>query len=126
VSALGDEIMAIQRLMVLNAVALAASISSSYAGPCSAEIERMQARIDTELGARASAGPGARESAGALGHRQPTPGSIAAAEEKLGEVSATKVETATQAIARARAADSAGDRSACEQALADVERVIGP
>jgi hypothetical protein len=86
----------------------------------------MQVRIDTELGARASAGPGAREGGAALTHRQPTPGSIAAAEEKLGEVSATKADTAMQAMARARAADTAGDKSACEQALADVKGVIGP
>ena len=114
------------RLIVFSAVAVAASISTAHAGPCSPEIDRMQTRVDARLAAKAATGPSAKESTEALVHRQPTPGSIAAAEEKLGEVSATKVETATQAIARARAADSAGDRSACEQALADVERVIGP
>ena len=29
-------------------------------------------------------------------------------------------------MVRARAADSAGDKTACDQALADVERVLGP
>jgi hypothetical protein len=56
---------------------------------------------------------------------QPTPRSIAAAEERLGEVSQKAVEAARQAMVRARAADSAGDKNACEQALADVQRAIG-
>jgi hypothetical protein len=86
----------------------------------------MQARIDAKLEAKAASGPAARESAGALMNRQPTPGSIAAAEERLGDLSAQATEVAAQALSRARAADSAGDRSACEQALADVQRAIGP
>ena len=52
----------------------------------------------------------------------PTPGSIAAAEEKLGNLSSENVGAIQQAIARARAADSAGDKDACEPALADVQR----
>lgn len=111
--------------MILDAAALAASMSVSYAGPCSPEIDRAQAVIDGRLEARAAAGPRARESTSATMHHQPTPGSIAAAEERLGELSPQKTEAAEQAMARARAADSAGDQSACEQALADVERAIG-
>jgi hypothetical protein len=59
-------------------------------------------------------------------HRQPTPGSLAAAESKLGEVSSHTVEVVAAAMARARKADLANDKSACEQALADVQRAIGP
>jgi hypothetical protein len=118
--------MGIQRLAVLSAAALVASISSGHAGPCTQEIDGMQVRIEAKMGARAAAGPTARESTGALLNRQPTPGSIAAAEERLGEVSAQTVETVTRAMARARAADSAGDKSACEQALAEVQRALGP
>jgi hypothetical protein len=121
----GDKIMAIRHLMILNAAALAASMSVSHAGPCSPEIDRAQAVIDARLGAIATAGPQAQESTSATMHHQPTPGSIAAAEERLGELSRQKTEAAEQAMARARAADSAGDKSACEQALADVERAIG-
>jgi hypothetical protein len=86
----------------------------------------MQARIDAKMGQKAAAGPAARESTAATTHRQPTPGSIAAAEEKLGEVSAQTAEAIARDMARARAADSAGDNSACERALADVQRAIGP
>jgi hypothetical protein len=114
------------RLFVLGAIAFAASMSVSYAGPCSDQIDSMQARIDAKLEAKAAAGPTAREGVGAGMSDQPTPRSMAAAEEKLGEVSAQTVNAVRQAMLRARAADSAGDKNACEQALADVSRAIGP
>jgi hypothetical protein len=117
--------MSIQRLLAAS-VALLASTPASYAGPCSHEIDRVQAQVDARLEAKAAAGPAARESTAATMNRQPTPGSIAAAEERLGEVSPQKVEAVAAAMARAREADSAGDKSACEQALADAQRAIGP
>jgi len=114
------------QMIIRNAMALAASMSTCQAGPCSVEIDRVQARIDAKLEARAAGGPLARESTAALLHRQPTPGSIAAAEEQLGEFSDEAVSTVAQGMERARAAESAGDTQACERALSDVERVIGP
>jgi hypothetical protein len=117
--------MAIQRLSVLSAVIVVALTSSSYAGPCSGEIERMQASIDAKLNAKAEKGASEKESPGALMHRQPTPGSIAAAEQKLGEASAKTSDAVAQAMARARAADSAGDKNKCEEALAEAGRAIG-
>jgi hypothetical protein len=72
--------MTIWRLLVLSAATLAASTMAGYAGPCSNEIDRMQARINARVEAAATTGPSAPESPGALLHRQPTPGSIAAAE----------------------------------------------
>jgi hypothetical protein len=84
----------------------------------------MQARIDARLGADAARGPSATEGNAALTHRQPTPGSVAAAEKKLGDLSARRAAAFTQIMARARAADSGGDKSACEQALAEVERAM--
>jgi hypothetical protein len=118
--------MTIRRLVVLNVVVFSVSTSACYAGPCSHEIDRMQARIDARLEAKAATGPGATESAGALIHRQPTPGSIATAEERLGEMSAQKSAAVAQAMARAREADLAGDQGACERALAGVQSAIGP
>jgi hypothetical protein len=115
-----------QRLLVLSFAALAASVSGSYAGPCSQEIDRVQAQVDAKLEAKTAAGPAARESPAALLHRQPTPDSIAAAEGKLGDISSQTVEAIVSAMARAREADHAGDQAACEQALADVQRAIGP
>jgi hypothetical protein len=118
--------MNIQRLLMASTAALAASIPVSYAGPCSNEIDHMQAEIDAKLERKATTGPAAPESTDATMNRQPTPGSIAAVEERLGEVSPQRAAAVAQAMARARAADSAGDKSACEQALADIQRAIGP
>jgi hypothetical protein len=118
--------MAKKPLIALSAAAIAASISAAQAGPCSPDIDSMQSRVDARLEAKAAAGPSAKESTDALTHRQPTPGSIASAEEKLREMSAQTVAAVKQSLERARAADSAGNKSACEQALAEVQRLIGP
>ena len=118
--------MATKQSIALCAAAIAASLSSAYAGPCSPDIDSVQARIDARLEAKAAAGVGAKQSTDALTHRQPTPSSIASAEEKLREVSAQTVAAVKQAMERARAADSTGDKKGCEQALAEVERLIGP
>lgn len=96
------------------------------AGPCSFEIAAMQTRLNARLGAKAAAGPSAPESVGALRHHQPTPGSIAAAERGLDEISGEKGKIIKEAMARAREADRTGDKAACEQALDEIERVIAP
>lgn len=121
-----ENVMTAPRLLVFGALALAASISASYAGPCSDQISNMQARIDAKLEAKAAAGPTARQGVGAGMHAQPTPRSVGSAEVALGQVSPETFDTVRQAMLRARAADSAGDKNACEQALADVQRAIGP
>jgi hypothetical protein len=116
--------MSIQRSLAVCVVALAASMSASFANPCSQEIDRVQATIDAKLEAQAAAGRFARESTAATLHRQPTPGSIAAAEVGLGDISPEKVQAVEALMARAREADRAGDQSACEQALAEVQHVF--
>ena len=108
----------------LVSVAVALFATSTHAGPCSPEIARIQSLLDTRLEAKAASGPTGQESAGALMHRQPTPGSIAAAEERLGDLSPQTTAIVAQALVRARAADDAGDKHACEQALADVQRAV--
>ena len=124
--AIGGTVMSFQLFLVASAAALAASMSAGYAGPCSHEIDRVVAEINAKLEAKAAAGPSARESTAATTHRQPTPGSLAAAETRLGDVPSQKVEAVAAAMARARKADHAGDQSACEQALADVQSALGP
>jgi hypothetical protein len=113
------------RLLVL-AAALAASTDAVYAGPCAQEIGRMQARVDAKLEVAARKGPTARETTAATDHRQPTPDSIAAAEAKIRDISPRTVDVIETGMARARNADLAGDKGACEQALADVGRAVGP
>ena len=110
---------------MLAAAALAASMSAAYAGPCLTEITQVQDQIDTLMDAKASGGAAAPESTAATMHRQPTQSSVAAAEVAVGELSPEKVTAVKAAMARAREADGAGDKSACEQALADVKRLLG-
>lgn len=119
--------MKITRMTAASLVAFAASISASVAGPCSSEIDAMVARIDAALEAKAGTGATAKEQAVVAGrHVQPTPRSLAGAEQKLGDISLETIELVKQAMARARAADSAGDDIACKQALTEVRRAIGP
>jgi hypothetical protein len=108
------------------ATILAASVGAAHSGPCAAQIDRMQARFDTKLASAAGKGPTARESVAATDSRQPTPDSIAAAEARLGDLTPRTVEEIESGMARARKADAEGNRAACEAALAEVQRAIGP
>jgi len=116
----------ILRLLVPTVAALALSATASAAGPCTQRIAQVQAQIDAKLAANAATGPAAPESPGALLSRQPTPGSIAAAESKLGELSQEVTAAIAAGMARAREADLAGNQSACEEALAEVRTALGP
>lgn len=113
------------RWLIAGAFVVCGSLPS-LAGPCATAIDAMQAQVDAALEARAAAGPTARESEGALMHRQPTPGSIAAAEARLGDISPQAMEAIAASMARARRADAAGDAKACERALAEVKAAITP
>jgi hypothetical protein len=113
------------RFLALAAM-IAASAGTAHAGPCAAQIGEMQARFDAKLALAARSGPTARESVAATDHRQPTPDSIAAAEAKLGDLSPRTVEAIESGMARARKADADGNKAACEEALAAVQRAIGP
>ena len=93
-------------------------ILPSHAGPCSSEIDRVQIELDTIFKGMALAR--APESKAALLHHQPTPASIAAAKEEAGR----RMDEAFAALARAREADRANDKSACDKALADVRRAV--
>jgi hypothetical protein len=116
--------MRIHCLCVLVTAAITLLTVPSLAGPCSPEIDRLRSGVDALIAATAVGGPAGRESTAAMTHRQPTPSSIAAAEARLKE--GARAERAKAAMARARAADRAGDTSACQRALADVQREIGP
>jgi hypothetical protein len=96
--------------LVLAIVAFVAPITVSHAGSCTAQIDVVQAQVDAR--------------AAALLHRQPSPGSIARAEESLGE--GATITKALSALERAREADRGGSEGSCEQALAEARRAIGP
>jgi mRNA-degrading endonuclease toxin of MazEF toxin-antitoxin module len=119
--------MKIATVVALSAVTFAASISATLAGPCSADIDAMMVQIDAALNASAAAGPGARQQSTVAGrHVQPTPNSIAGAEAKVGGMSPETIEQVRNAMARARAADAAGNNVACKEALAEAQRMISP
>ena len=118
--------MSMPRILLYGIVTLAGSISAVHAGPCSGAIDAMQARVDAKLEANAAAGPMAKQGTAAGMSVQPTPRSIAAAEEKLGEISSQKVAAIRQGMTRARAADAKGNNDACKKALANVQRALGP
>ena len=118
--------MNIQRSTFTCAAALAASMSATYAGPCSPEIARVEQVINAMVLAKAGTGTAtAPESTAATTHRQPTPQSISRAEVGLGEISPEQFDAVLASMTRARKADGSGDQSACEQALADVKRLLG-
>lgn len=85
----------------------------------------MQARIDAKLEAIAAAGPFAPPGISAGMGVQPTPLSMAVVEQKMGEISGSKIDAVREAMARARTASSDGHYKACERALADVSHLIG-
>jgi hypothetical protein len=96
---------------------------SAHAGPCAADIDRVQAQTDARIDATASRGRMGTESTAATDHREPTPRSIARAEQRLD--GATAGQTALAALAQARQADAADDASACGRALEAARRALG-
>ena len=115
--------MSIQKLLVLSLAAIGFSVKLGYAGPCTQDIDRTWVELGPKMQARIATGRSAPQSVTALLHYQPTPNSIAAAEEKVGE-RWLPLEMAVMALARAREADRLSDKRACEQALAEAQRVI--
>jgi low affinity Fe/Cu permease len=115
----------IWQILVLSAAALALSTLPGRAGPCAQEIDRAWAQVDAKIQARIAAGRSAPQNVIGLLHHQPTLSSIAAAQKALGQ-GWTPVEVAVAALARAREADQAGDRSACDQTLGQVQQAIEP
>jgi hypothetical protein len=113
----------VRQLLVLSAAALALSTLPGRAGPCSQDIDRAWNGLNAKLQARIGAGRSAPQGITALLHRQPTPTSVAAAEEQAGEGWAP-MEATVAALARAREADHAKDKATCEQALAEADRAI--
>ena len=111
-------------LLVLSAVAVALSSQPGRANSCSRDIDRAWTQVDAKIQARNAAGRSVPQSTIALLHRQPTQNSVAAAEKTLIDVW-LPIETAVAALSRAREADRSNDRIACEEALAEVQRVIG-
>lgn len=111
------------RSLVWTIATLLGSTGLAHAGPCSDQIAQLQQSIDSKLDQIAAAGRTARQSTGST-HVQPTPRSISAAEAQLGELAPEKINAVREAMVRAHAANDAGDKAACEKALADAKQVL--
>ena len=112
------------RVVLLSAATLVALIHQVAAGSCRADIDKLQARVNAQLDATASGGKFGAESVDAKLHHQPTPGSIAGAEERLGE--GMDVRKALASLRYARDLDQAGQEAGCHKALLTAQRLLGP
>ena len=113
-----------RKQLILGAAVVAFSTHPSLANSCSQDIDRAWVQINAKIQARVAAGRSAPQGRMALLHHQPTPSSIAAAEETLVDIW-LPIEMAVAALARARQANGINDRIACERALGEVQSVIG-
>ncbi len=96
--------------------------TTAYAKSCSAEIDRTQIVVDTALANRAKVSPWAPESTFATMNRQPTPATIAQAENEYGGwINGSK---AIKALRNARAAEASGDARTCFSELRAARRAI--
>ena len=108
--------------LIVVFIACAMLPTPSRAGPCTAKITRLQARVDDAIDAHAAAGPSGREGLRATRSWQPTPKSIAHADER---VSGWKGGLrAIRALQRAREADRSGDAETCQKELLAAKRAL--
>ncbi len=117
--------MDIRKATGLSAAVVLLSAALAHAGPCSKQIFDIQVEFDARLNAAAAAGPTGPETSAATMHRQPTPRSVAHAEENLGDISKENAQAFAAALKLAREADAAGDEPACAHALDDARRALG-
>jgi hypothetical protein len=116
--------MTVRRLTGAAGLALILSAAPAHAGPCTDRIYQTDLAAARVLDSAAAQGRPATESAFATMHRQPTPGSIASAEEQAGDLTPDKMQAITEAMDEARHADDAGDRAGCEKALDKVDDML--
>jgi hypothetical protein len=110
-------------ILVLCVAGTALSTSPGHAGPCSREIDRAWIEVGAKIQARIGAGRSYIQGTIGLLHHQPTPSSIAAAEERVGDMW-VPLETAVIALARAREADHVNDTGTCKEALLTAQRAF--
>ena len=97
----------------------------AQAGPCTDRIYVTDLDVAKLLASAAAQGRPAAESTFATMHRQPTPGSVASAEQQAGDLTADQVRAVTEAMDEARHADDQGDDAGCEQAMNKVDHMLG-
>ena len=113
------------RALAFAAIACALCPALSHAGPCAEDLYRAEVDVGKRLDQIAAAGKTGAELAFATTHHQPTPATIAGAEESVGDISSAQVKAVRQYMADAKKADDAGDKAACEQALSQARNLLG-
>ncbi len=116
--------MIVRRATAVAGTALVLGAAPAGAGPCTDRIYQTDLRVSKLLDSAAAEGRTAPQSTFATMHRQPTPGSIASAEQQAGDLSSAHLEAITRAMDEARNADDQGDRADCEKALSEVDRAL--
>ena len=119
-----EDQMIVRQTTAAAGMALIFSCASAYAGPCTDRIYETDLAVAKLLNSAAAQGGRAPQSTFATMHRQPTPGSIATAEQQAGDLTGDEVQAITEAMDEARHADDAGDRDGCEKALGDGDRML--
>jgi hypothetical protein len=109
-------------LLSLTAAPLLTAPASARSS-CSAELRRTRIAVDNALEAHAGAGPFAPESKAAKLNHQPTPSSIARAENRFDHW--PNGDEAVAALQRAREANKRRDTQGCLDALREARLAIG-
>jgi hypothetical protein len=103
--------------MVFIATTLMGIQASAFAGPCSDEIAKLQ-KVADETQVHRFVGPTESQSVGAQLHHQPTPESIAVAENMAsGRVDAV--------LKRAKTLDDAGKEADCMTSVGEAKLLLG-
>ena len=118
--------MAMRVTLAFSAVVFVVGPIAAHAGPCEQQLHETEIAREERLDALAAQGNTAPESTFAKMHRQPTSTTLAQAEERAGEVSGANLTAVEKFLQEARKADAANDLPACEKALAEARKIIGP
>lgn len=102
------------RFALMTGAVLAAGIGCAQAGPCTADIQKIEKAVSEP---NSPVGPTARQSVGAQMGRQPTPASMAQAEQKAGS-------RYQAALTRAQALDNQNN-PACKKAVKKLKALVG-
>jgi hypothetical protein len=116
--------MSVRHARAATGMALILGAASAHAGPCTGRIYDTDLAVAKILHSAAAQGGRAPQSTFATMHRQPTPGSIATAEQQAGNLGADEAQAITEAMDEARQADETGDSAGCEKALDDVDGLL--
>jgi hypothetical protein len=116
--------MIVRHAAAIAGMAVIVGATPAHAGPCTDRIYQTDLDVAKLLDSAAAQGQPAPEATFATMHRQPTPGSIATAEQDAGDLTSEEAQAITEAMDEARHADDEGDQASCEKALSDVDRML--